>query len=160
MRQLIFLIASVVQGDEDALIVGAGSHPHAGAGEFSAKLIEPSRRDPFLRTFDDEGRDGRVMRCLFGQIRDRDGLLVGESTSGGRRDWVAVRRKHGWSWISDLPFALAAVAVSTTRTRAPCLSVEEKTTHSKELAQGRVIRFTRSALDIFLKPVRSAGHAS
>ena len=69
MRELIFLVVSALNVDENAEIVSSWRHPNTGSCEFCAELIESSSCETFFGTIDEESRDRRVVRSLFGQIR-------------------------------------------------------------------------------------------
>lgn len=68
VRQLVLLIVSILQRDEDAQVVCASNYSHACAGEFRAQLVVTLGTNALLRAVDVEGGDGRVMRGLFGKI--------------------------------------------------------------------------------------------
>ena len=59
--ELVFLIASIREVDEDAQIVRARCDPDACASEFGAQLVEPTSCDAFDGAVNVEGRDGRMM---------------------------------------------------------------------------------------------------
>jgi hypothetical protein len=126
MGQLVLLVISVLERDEDAQIVRSGHDAHACPGEFCAQLIVTSRADALLGAFYVEGGDGRVVGSLFGEVRDGDGLAVaGEAVRAARgsRGW----RLEGWVGIFNLPVTLSRVS------RVPRRA--EGVTYAEELAQ-------------------------
>ena len=52
--------------------MNAGGDANAGTGELCADLIKATCRDAFLRAVDVVGRNGRMMRGLFGEVRNLD----------------------------------------------------------------------------------------
>jgi hypothetical protein len=52
--------------------VNAGGDANAGTGELCADLIEATCRDGLLRAVDVVSRNGRMMRGLFGEVRNLD----------------------------------------------------------------------------------------
>jgi hypothetical protein len=95
---VICLVAPVVQSDIDAFVVNARGDADAGAGELCADLIEATCRDGLLRAVDVVGRDGGMMRGLFGEVRNLD--LV---TGSFGLDLVALEDRH---IVFSLPLTL------------------------------------------------------
>jgi hypothetical protein len=142
MRELVLLIASVLQRDEDAEVVCSRNHAHACSGELGTQLVVASCAYAFLGTFDVEGGDGRVVRGLFGEVRDGYGLGVARHAVGaarGRRGGCLERRMA----VFNLPVTLQG---SVNSARPPA----EGVTYAEELAQRRVVGLAWLALDIFL----------
>lgn len=82
MCELVFLVIPILQGDENAQIMCSSYHSYACTSELRAKLIVAPRANTFLGAVDIEGRHGRVVGGLFGDVRDGDGLVLAFDTSG------------------------------------------------------------------------------
>jgi hypothetical protein len=95
---VICLVAPVVQSDIDAFVVNARGDANAGTGELCADLIEATCRDGLLRAVDVVGRDGGMMRGLFGEVRNLD--LV---TGSFGLDLIALEDRH---IVFSLPLTL------------------------------------------------------
>ena len=74
--KLVGLAISLVEGDEDTHIVFTRKNLYRGACKFGSDLVEAAGCDALFRTGDVEGAHGRVMRCLFGEIRNTDEFFV------------------------------------------------------------------------------------
>jgi len=72
MGKVICLVVPVVQSNIDAFIVNARGDANAGTGKLCADLIEATCRDGLLWAVDVVGRDGGMMRGLFGEVRNLD----------------------------------------------------------------------------------------
>lgn len=83
--QLVFLVVSVLERNEDAEIVCSSHNAHTGSGELGAKLVVSSRAHAFLWTVDVEGRDRRVVGSLFGKVGDGHRLAVASNAVGAAR---------------------------------------------------------------------------
>jgi hypothetical protein len=105
MCKLVFFVTPVLQGDEDAQVVRSGHNAHACTRELRAQLIVASCSNALLRTVDVEGRNGRVMGRLLGEVGDGDGLAIAFEAVGGARGG-RVRRLEGGVGIFDLPVTL------------------------------------------------------
>lgn len=105
MSQLIFLVVALFQCNENTKIVRSRNHTDAGASELCTQLIESSSADALLRAIDIEGRDGWMVGCLFGEVRDLDKLVPCNTSSatGGCRAGTVLKR---WLSIFNLPITL------------------------------------------------------
>lgn len=68
VREVIRLVATLVQGHIDALIMDSRDYSDRSAGEFGTQLIETASRYAFLRTLCVIGRYWGVMGCLLGNV--------------------------------------------------------------------------------------------
>ena len=102
VSELVFFVFAVVERNEDAEIVLAGSDADACAGEFGAQLVEPPGSDALFGTCDDECGYRRVMGGLLSDIgnsvRLGASVLGLASVIGRAQDWRNVFR--------DFPIAL------------------------------------------------------
>lgn len=109
MRELILLVIPVLQVDEDTQVVCSSDHAHASSSELRAQLVVSPRADALLGAVDVEGRNGRVVRGLFGEIRDRDSLAIAGHAVGaarGCRVWCLQGRVR----VFDFPITLRLLA--------------------------------------------------
>jgi hypothetical protein len=103
--QLILFIVPVLEGDEDAEIVCSGDDAHAGTGKLCTELVVASCAYALLGTVDVEGRDGRVVRGLLGEVGNGHELGVTRDAVGTARG----RRRGGLEGgmaVFYLPIAL------------------------------------------------------
>jgi hypothetical protein len=109
--ELVLLVVAVLQGDEDAQVVGTGDDADVGARELCAQLVEAAGNDALGGAVNVEGGDGRVVRRLLGQVRDLDGLVGGDA-GGGARGLGAGRVLERRLRVLDLPVAAEELAQS------------------------------------------------
>ena len=76
MRELVLLTSALVDSDEDAHIVLSREHLNGCAGELGRDLVEATSGQTPFGASDVESADGRMVRGLFGEVRDEDALLV------------------------------------------------------------------------------------
>jgi len=112
MCELVFLVVSVLQIDEDAQVVCTSHYAYARAGKLGTELIVAPRADAFFRTINVEGGDWRMMRGLLGDIGDRYKLAVAFETAGAARG-QRVGCLKGRVGVFDLPIALPTLAGTT-----------------------------------------------
>lgn len=105
MCELILLVIPVFQCDEDAQVVRSSYNAHTGASELCAQLVIPSRAYAFLGAVNVEGGDGRVVRRLFGEVRDCDCLAVADHAVGAARGCRS-RCLHSGMCVFDFPVTL------------------------------------------------------
>ena len=105
MCELVFLIISLLEGDEDAQVVLPRCHFDTGTGEFGRYLVKSPGSDTLLRAVDVEGGNGRVVGGLFGEVGDSDSLAVAGHAVGAARG-SRVRCLQGGVRVFDLPVTL------------------------------------------------------
>lgn len=123
MCQLVLLVIPVLQCNEDAQVMRARLHAHTRPCKLCAQLVKAPRADSLLGTVNVKGRDGRVMRRLFGEVRDCDGFAVACDAVGaarGRRGGCA----QGWVCLLDFPVALGWSASVQQRPENMCLTLK------------------------------------
>ena len=76
MCELVLLIIPILEVDEDAQVMRSCDHAHARASKLRTQLVVPLCTDTLLRAVDVEGRNGRVVGGLFGEVGDSDSLAV------------------------------------------------------------------------------------
>ena len=112
MSELVLLIASVLQGDEDTQVVRSSHHSYTCTCELGAQLIITARTDALLGAVDIEGGDGRVVGGLLGEVGDGDGLAIAFDAVGGARG-SRVGGLEGGVGVFDLPVALRESVTSS-----------------------------------------------
>lgn len=75
--ELVSLAVALVKSDKDAHVVLAREDLYRRASKLGRDLIETASGDALFGAANVEGADGRVMGCLFGEIRDTNELVVG-----------------------------------------------------------------------------------
>lgn len=68
MRQVIRLVAVIVECDENPLVMGSRCNANPCTSKVDTDLIEASGRNTLFWAFDVVGGDRRVMGSLFGEI--------------------------------------------------------------------------------------------
>lgn len=74
--KLVGLTIALLKGDKDTHVVFTREDLDRGTCELGGDLVEASGSDTLFRAGDVESAHRRVMRCLFGEIRNTDELLV------------------------------------------------------------------------------------
>jgi hypothetical protein len=116
MCELVLFIPPVLQGDEDAQVVRSSHDAHACTGKLRAQLIVASCGDALLWTVDVEGGNGRVVRCLLGEVGNSDGLVITFEAVGGARGCRGGCLEGGVG-IFDLPVTLRESATGSRTSR-------------------------------------------
>jgi hypothetical protein len=112
MCELVFLVAPVLQANEDAQIVRSSHHTHACTSKLRAQLIVASCSNALLGTVDVEGGNGRVMGRLFGEVGDGDGLAITFEAVGGAGGCRPGCLEGGMD-VFDLPVTLRSSATGS-----------------------------------------------
>lgn len=116
VSQLVFLVVSLLDVDEDSKVVLAGAHANAGACELGADLVESARGDSPLRAVNVKGRDWGMVGGLFGEVAHFDFVVA---ILNARR---AIRADSGevlffGDVVIDIPAALEGVSNKPTEYR-------------------------------------------
>lgn len=105
MCELVLLIIPVLEVDEDAQVMRSCDHAHARASKLRTQLVVPLCTNTLLGAVDVEGRNGRVVGGLFGEVGDSDSLAVASHAVGAARG-SRVRCLQGGVRVFDLPVTL------------------------------------------------------
>ena len=104
MSQLILLIVSVFQIDEDAEVMCSWCDSYTGACEFGAYLIKTAGADTLHGAINEKGGYRRMMRSLLSDVRYSDLLVLGIDMM---RSGLFVRLTKYWRCVVfDLPVTL------------------------------------------------------
>jgi hypothetical protein len=111
----VLLVAAIGEGDEDALVVVAGTNANIDTCKLCRNLIVAMGVDASLGTFHVICRNGRVMRGLFSYVGESDGLFP---LDGSQRVGIGLlgnvgRVFDGISRVADFPIALTVVLATT-----------------------------------------------
>lgn len=141
MSELILFIVAVLQRNEDAQIMRACHNAHTCPSELCAELVVAPGTNAFFWAVNIECGNGRVMGGLLGEVGYSHGLVVACDAVG------TARRRRSWGLqgrvgVFNFPVALRR-SVGAERS-------QHFAAYSEELAQSRIIRLARLALDIFL----------
>jgi hypothetical protein len=112
--ELVFLVITVLQGDEDSQVVSASDDTHARPGKLCAQLIVASCTDAFLRAINIKGRNRGVVRCLLSEVGDGHSLGIAFGAAGSARGCRGGRLESGVG-VFNLPVTLQELAGSFVR---------------------------------------------
>jgi hypothetical protein len=111
MGESVLFVAAIGEGDEDALVVVAGTNANIDTCKLCGNLIVAMGIDPSLGTFHVICRNGRMVRGLFSYVGKSDGLFPLDRS---KRVGVGLlgnvgRVFDGISRVADFPIALPVV---------------------------------------------------